>query len=156
MTFFVNILCDYREVTELDVNSEDVNRIVAQDKRQEPLFDKSKCAVVTTDDLVYGMSRMWEILSDDTRLTTEVFRDINDALKWLGLDLDSFDWMERPSLRAVNGDTHLSGVIRAVSSIGPWFCLHRGTGGCNRALARVEVEAICFMVHKKLKSVARL
>ena len=99
-----SILCDYREVTEFNIDTKQVRMIVEQDMKHDPMLDKSKCAVVATDDLVYGMSRMWEILSADTRLTTEVFRDINDAINWLELDLDIFDSIKGPPFKAVNGD----------------------------------------------------
>ena len=91
-----SILCDYREITELNVTSEEVKRLVGQDKKNERLFDKSKCAVVATKDFIFGLSRMWEILSEDTSLTKMVFKDIADAIRWLGLDLDVSDWMEKP------------------------------------------------------------
>ncbi len=83
-----NILCDYREISEFDLDREDVEEIVASDKRNEPLLDESRCAVVATDNLVFGISRMWEILSHDTRLTNMVFRDMDEAMAWLGLESD--------------------------------------------------------------------
>jgi hypothetical protein len=83
-----NILCDYREITEFNPVCEDVQRVVDQDKKHEPLFDKSKCAVVAKGDLVFGISRMWEILSQDTNLSTMVFRDIREAINWLEMDMD--------------------------------------------------------------------
>ena len=86
-----NILCDYREVTDLDIDVESVDRISNQDRRHEPLFDTSKCAVVASEDLFYGFSRMWEAISADTKLTKEVFRDINDAVRWLDMESKFMD-----------------------------------------------------------------
>jgi len=83
-----NILCDYRETTEFNLSNEDIQRVVAQDKAHEPNFDKSKSAIVATSDLVFGLSRMWEILSENTNLTTMVFRDIHKAIAWLKIDMD--------------------------------------------------------------------
>ena len=82
------ILCDYRKITEFNISNEDVRRIVDQDKQHEPLFDQSKCAVVAVDNLVFGLLRMWESLSYDNRLLKMIFRDMDEALEWLGVGLD--------------------------------------------------------------------
>ena len=89
-----NILCDYREITEFDLSNEDIHKVTDQDKLHEPIFDKSKCAVVATSNLVFGLSRMWEILSQNTNLTTMVFKDIREAIDWLEMDMDFFATMK--------------------------------------------------------------
>ena len=81
-----NILLDYREISELGVKSEDIENIVDQDKRNEYLFDQSKCAIVADNDLVFGLSRMWEAYSEDTKIKAMVFRNIEDSLRWLDMD----------------------------------------------------------------------
>ncbi len=81
-----NILCDYREITDFNLKTEDIEKIVDQDKNNELLFDKSKCAIVAGSDLIFGISRMWEILSEDNKIMTMIFRNIEDALKWLGIN----------------------------------------------------------------------
>ena len=50
---------------------------------------------MANSDLVFGLSRMWEMLSADTKLTKRVFRNINDAIIWIGLDLDILDSMNK-------------------------------------------------------------
>jgi len=90
-----NILCDYREITEFDLSNEDIKKIANQDKVHEPIFDKSKCAVVATSKLIFGLSRMWEIFSEDTSLTTMVFRDIREAIDWLEMDIDFLATMKK-------------------------------------------------------------
>ncbi len=81
-----NILCDYREITEFGVKTEDMGKIVSQDKNNEFLFDQSKCAIVAGSNLVFGVSRMWKTLSEDNKIETMVFRNIEDSLRWLGMD----------------------------------------------------------------------
>lgn len=90
-----NILCDYREITDFNLKNEDVEQVVDQDKKHEHLFDKSKLAIVAKSDLVFGISRMWEMLSLDSNLTKMIFRDMNDAENWLGLDSSFLDSMNR-------------------------------------------------------------
>lgn len=45
-----------------------------------------KRAIVATQALVYGFSRMFEMLTDTGADDTRVFTDIAEARKWLGLD----------------------------------------------------------------------
>ena len=85
-----NILCDYRKITEFDLKSSDLSQIVEQDKNNEPLFDKSKYAIVADSDLVFGISRMWEILSENNLITTMIFRNTIDSLRWLNLEESVF------------------------------------------------------------------
>jgi hypothetical protein len=40
-------------------------------------------AIVATDDLVFGMARMYAILTEDTGARVEVFRDVESANRWL-------------------------------------------------------------------------
>jgi hypothetical protein len=88
-----SILLDYREVTEMDVHREEIMSLVSQDKENMHLFDKSKCAVVAESDIVFGLSRMWEALAWDIKATKMIFRDIDDAVNWLGLSSDFIDSM---------------------------------------------------------------
>ncbi len=81
-----HILCDYREVLDLNLTTEDLNRIVVQDKSNELLFNKSKCAIVAGNDFVYGISRMWEALSESTQIQTMVFKNMKDSLLWLNIE----------------------------------------------------------------------
>ena len=89
-----NLLLDYREVTETDLCSQGIMKIVIQDKQNEFLFDKSKCAVIADKDILYGLSRMWELLSIENKGEKMVFRDVNDALSWLGLSSEFLDQIE--------------------------------------------------------------
>ncbi len=44
---------------------------------------ESVIAAVAGRDVIYGLSRMWEILVDDTTWETMVFRKIEDAKVWI-------------------------------------------------------------------------
>ena len=81
-----HILCDYRETTALNLTSGDIRKIIKQDINNSPLFDKSKFAVVADKDLIFGLSRMWEILSENNPIQTMVFRDISDAHRWVDME----------------------------------------------------------------------
>lgn len=79
-----NILFDYREIENFDVSSKDIDDITEWQASIDALIGDGRCAVVAYRDFVYGMSRMWEILSSERSQQICVFRQINDAVAWLG------------------------------------------------------------------------
>ncbi len=89
-----NILCDYREITDFNLKTEDIRRIISQDRDNELLFDQSKCAIVAVSSLVFGLSRMWETLSENTKIETTVFKNIEASLKWLDVEAHVFQTIE--------------------------------------------------------------
>src|SRR5262245_33471566 len=44
------------------------------------------CAIVATRDLVFGVSRVFEVRTEDSFAATQVFRDAAAAEKWLALE----------------------------------------------------------------------
>ena len=90
-----DVILDYREAVKMDLNMEDVRQIVRQDKVNNTHLKGCRCAVVANGDHAYGLSRMWQMMSDgETNVDAMVFRDISQALDWLGLApeiLDSLD-----------------------------------------------------------------
>jgi len=72
-------LIDCTQVTSFDVSA-DLTRSVAGKK----LFSsRSKCAIVAPQDYIYGMARMFEL---QHRGCVHVFRDLDDARKWLAVE----------------------------------------------------------------------
>ena len=80
-----NMLCDYRKIDNLEVTSQDIDTITEWQTAMDSLIGNGKCAVVASKDSVYGMSRMWEILSSDRSQRICVFRRLNDAVLWLNM-----------------------------------------------------------------------
>jgi hypothetical protein len=78
-----NILCDYREIKNFDVSSQDIDEISEWQKSVDEKIGSGKCAVVASKDSVFGMSRMWEMVSSERSQHICVFRDFNDAITWL-------------------------------------------------------------------------
>ena len=77
-----NLLSDFTEVTKWDVQSSTVHRIASI-----PLFgDSSLRAIVAGSDVIFGHVRMFLTLRDIDPNNLRVFRDLNEARKWLGLD----------------------------------------------------------------------
>jgi hypothetical protein len=44
------------------------------------------CAIVATRDLVFGVSRVLEVRTEDSFSATQVFRDAASAEKWLSME----------------------------------------------------------------------
>jgi hypothetical protein len=75
-------LFDARGAT-TDVTAEEVRRLVqraADTLRRIPL---GPTAIVATDDVVFGMARMYAILTEQPGARVEVFRDLESANRWL-------------------------------------------------------------------------
>jgi hypothetical protein len=62
--------------------ADELRQVVAyvQDHRPE---DAGRIAIVATEDLAFGMSRMYEIFSSDLKVETRVFRHLDPAQRWL-------------------------------------------------------------------------
>lgn len=80
----LNDLVDLREVERLEVSSRGIRQLVelfAQPESQSA----NKLAIVAPESHIFGMARMYEILSSDTSEQIQVFRDLRDAENWLGI-----------------------------------------------------------------------
>jgi hypothetical protein len=76
-------LVDVRGVTELRVNSADIEDLLSMDEVYGERVTSRIIAIVATSDSTFGMARMYEMRSDrDGRVS--VFRDEAEARAWLG------------------------------------------------------------------------
>jgi len=78
-----DMLCDYRKIEKFPVTSGDINDMTEWQTSIDALIGQGKCAVVASRDFVFGMNRMWEILSADRSQQVRVFRKIKEAVSWL-------------------------------------------------------------------------
>lgn len=78
-------LVDYSRITEIDVSASEVDKIAAQDKKASEFIPEAVLAIAAKKDLEFGLTRMWEIIVENSGLPWEtmVFRDINKAEKWI-------------------------------------------------------------------------
>ena len=80
-----DILCDYREIVDFDVSTQDIDEITKWQISMDHMIGNGKCAVVASRDSVFGMSRMWEMISANRSQDICVFRELDDAVSWLGI-----------------------------------------------------------------------
>jgi hypothetical protein len=81
-------LVDYRTIDSIRITSEEAYSIARMKVKLASTFAGERCAFVSPKDDSYGSSRVHQALVDGIGLTTEVFRRIEDALKWLDVTLD--------------------------------------------------------------------
>lgn len=74
-------LIDMREVTELEVRTDTLRYMATR----HPFADTARRALVATSDVAFGLSRMYQMLSDGDDRVFGVFRDLDPALAHLEL-----------------------------------------------------------------------
>ena len=62
---------------------EDLRRISRFLIENSERIGPSRCALVVGSDRAYGMSRMFEVFSGETSVNVRVFRDLDEAKRWL-------------------------------------------------------------------------
>jgi hypothetical protein len=75
-------LIDMREIEELEITSEGIQRLA----QGNPFGTGSRRAGVASKDDVYGVARMFEMMRQEKGDELRIFRSLDDALDWLGLE----------------------------------------------------------------------
>ena len=80
-----NVLWDISEADLTGISSEEVLKITRVPRRSLELREGGKTAIVATDDLAYGMSRMYQAVpqSEPVPFVVKVFRDPEEAYDWI-------------------------------------------------------------------------
>lgn len=79
-------LSDVRGVEKLEVTPEGVWRLAAQDSIDSSRLGEYRLAIVASTDIVFGTARMYEALTDLNIPGVMVFRDMEEARSWLGVN----------------------------------------------------------------------
>ena len=80
---FFNELIDTTEVTSLDIASAEIQAFAMQDSPFEP---SAKRVFVASEDLIFGLARMFQTFGGDRRPNFAVVRTLAEARKRLGLN----------------------------------------------------------------------
>lgn len=84
----LNILSDLSELTS-HYTYEQMHSVVDGFPDPGELVSTTKSAVVVSKEVTFGMGRIWASITEDrTVATAQVFRNMEDALEWLGLPPD--------------------------------------------------------------------
>ena len=85
------ILSDYREMDPSGLSSSDIEQIRTNTlARTDHKYRSVKEAIVVSETLAYGLSRMYDGVVYSEKFEINVFSDINEAKAWLGLESDAF------------------------------------------------------------------
>lgn len=80
-------LIDFRNVERFGVSTNTIrDAVTTVAKTMNGFRYPWKTAIVAPMDLVYGLSRMYQILREGSMEEIGVFRDLQDARQWLGID----------------------------------------------------------------------
>ena len=79
----MNELSDIRQVEELAVTPEGIRQMVQQDEEDVDQITKHRLAIVVSQDLAFGMARMYEMLTEGHMENVSVFRELDEAVAWL-------------------------------------------------------------------------
>ena len=72
----------------LDLDFKQVSHVVNYEKNHARYVGTRKVAFVAPKDLEFGLTRMYEMMEEDSPMDTRVFRDTKTACEWLELDPD--------------------------------------------------------------------
>ncbi len=76
-------LVDLTAVEDIALVGADIRSKVAIDKALLPKVGSARWAIVATQDAVFGLARMFQIMMDETSVEVGTFRNRGDAEAWL-------------------------------------------------------------------------
>jgi len=82
----VRILTDYREADPSGLTTSDIEQMKSIAIKLAKRFESVREAVVVSETLTYGLSRMYGGVNYSEQYELNVFNDINEAKIWLGLE----------------------------------------------------------------------
>lgn len=78
-------LSDLRWIDRLDVTPEGIQAMLRHDAEHGTELHAHRMALVASEDVVYGMARMYQSQVERVVAGVGVFRDMNEAMAWLGI-----------------------------------------------------------------------
>lgn len=82
----MNELCSYTNIEEIKVSSEIIPRARDLIAEYDGMRKGINVALVGSTNLSYGLCRMYQMLRTNAPYNIEVFRDLEEAFKWLNID----------------------------------------------------------------------
>lgn len=82
-------IIDYTDVEDVSFSDTDIDVVALQDRKAYDVNPDMLIAVVCKKDIIFGVSRMWEIKSHSPSSRTKVFRELDDARAWINEQIRS-------------------------------------------------------------------
>lgn len=76
-------LCDFTRVDGVRASAEEIRKLAAQDRAAGHVNQEMLIAVVGSDDVVFGLARMWQAQAESSPFETQVFRTMEQARAWI-------------------------------------------------------------------------
>jgi hypothetical protein len=86
-----NILWDLRSASVNEIGYEEAQELAFFATSSDHRKEIGRTAIVASEDVVFGVSRMFGAFINDNAVTFEVFRDFDEAYKWVAADDDRID-----------------------------------------------------------------
>ncbi len=78
------LLIDYRELETSSLSQSDIMAIAQHSKRHAREVGRNRLAILVSDDLTFGLARMWKAYADNTKeINVRYFRQSEEAIDWL-------------------------------------------------------------------------
>ena len=81
-------LVDFRQIKKMDIAMHEQERFAAKKTSLNEFFGGEKCAIVAPTDFGFALARVHGALIEGSNIDTSIFRDFNEALTWLDVELD--------------------------------------------------------------------
>jgi hypothetical protein len=79
-------LSDVRLIDRLEVTADGVRQMMMRDECHAAALASYRLAIVVSHQVVYGMARMYQMLTEQIVPDVRVFRDMEEAKRWLAVD----------------------------------------------------------------------
>ena len=86
----LNGIADLRN-SDLNTFSADVKRIAELLVEYRDKTGPSRTAVLVSNDVTFGMTRVFQVFAEQSSVETAIFRDMEEAVQWLGVGNASAD-----------------------------------------------------------------
>ena len=83
----LSLVADFRG-TNSPITAEEVRTLADYAQKTDADWGVTKWAIVASESLSFGLSRMFAALTDECQVTTHVFHNVTDADDWLGLGVE--------------------------------------------------------------------
>ena len=78
-------LSDIRSIDRLAVTPIGIKNMVEHDRHHAEQVEQHRLAIVASEDAVFGMGRMYQMMAEPVTESVRIFRDIDEAKAWLGV-----------------------------------------------------------------------
>lgn len=96
----LNLIVDFRG-SDTPITTVELRRLAVYAERTDAQWGDTKWSFLASDDVTFGLSRMFMALTSKHQVETHVFRDIDAANDWLGLGIEMDEILIRTPEEAI-------------------------------------------------------